>query len=151
MKNIQEIYKKIEKEAKSNKSAKARFLTIIEKDGERFIFEKKKNKIGRAIRQGDIYSHLVPVDHAHGLKLKTKQLALGSGKGAAHIAEGGIEVYEGTTLPKWCDSRTFLGPLIKVKKRQVISHPEHAHLSLAPGVYQITHQMDARTRERVND
>ena len=32
-----------------------------------------------------------------------------------------------------------------------VTHPEHAHMVLGPGCWQVTHQMDARSRERVQD
>jgi hypothetical protein len=111
----------------------------------------KEMAVGKVVRQGDIYIHRVDDDHAHGKALKDRQLALGNTMGSCHIAEKPSQVFEGTTLPKWCDRRTFMGPLVKSKKRFTVSHPEHAHVSLPPGCYQISHQMDARTMSRVQD
>jgi hypothetical protein len=111
----------------------------------------EKIDVGCVVRQGDIYIHTVEETHAHGDKLMDRQLALGNTQGSRHIAEAPAAIYAGTTVPQWCDRRTFLGPLVKSKKRFVVTHPEHAHVSLPAGEYQITHQMDARTMDRVRD
>src|SRR5205085_2372667 len=111
----------------------------------------EKIDVGCVVRQGDIYIHAVDSDHKHGEKSKSRQLALGETMGSRNVAEASAHVYAGTTLPEWCDRRTFLGPLVKAKKRFVVTHPEHAHVSLPAGEYQVTHQMDARTMARVQD
>jgi len=106
---------------------------------------------GQAVRQGDIYIHCVAGGHAHGPEAPTRQLALGETMGSRHLALAPCEVYVGTTLPEWCRPETFLGPLIVSKDRFVVGHPEHAHISLPGGAYQVTHQMDARSMDRVRD
>lgn len=111
----------------------------------------KKMDIGQVVRQGDIYIHAVSSYHSCGRKLKSRQLAVGQTRGARHVAEPPSTCYAGTTLPDYCDARTFLGPFIKSNKRFSITHPEHAHVSLPAGTYQVTHQMDARTLQRVQD
>jgi hypothetical protein len=110
-----------------------------------------KMGVGQTVRQGDIYLHRVKDGHAHGRKLKSRQLALGNTMGSRHMAGAPATVYDGTTLPEWCDRRTFMGPLIMSVERFTVTHPEHAHVELPPGCYQVTHQMDARTMERVRD
>lgn len=111
-------------------------------------------EVGQVARQGDIYLHRVDEGHARG-KLRTgpnaRQLALGSQAGARHVAEPPAVVFEGTALPAWCRERTFLGPCIESPKPFTVSHPEHAHVTLPAGTYQVTHQMDARTLDRVAD
>lgn len=104
--------------------------------------------VGQVVRQGDIYIHRVEADHAHGLALKTNQLVPGTSQGSRHVAVGG-SAYEGTTLPTWCSEDTILGPC--VDGPFTVTHPEHAHCTFGPGRFQITHQMDARTLERVQD
>ncbi len=106
--------------------------------------------VGQVVRQGDIYIHAVAPDHAHGARTKNHQLALGSTQGSRHVAPADAEVYEGTTAPTWASS-ALLGPLVKLLKAGTITHPEHAHIALHPGCYQITHQMDALTLQRVRD
>ena len=70
-----------------------------------------------------------------------------------HVAEAPAQVFEGTTLPPRCGERTFLGPFFIVPEgdRGPVTHPEHDHFDLPPGCYQVTHQMDARTLDRVQD
>ncbi len=158
MTKVNEIHAKIKKEGKRNATQEIRFHEIVVKGKESFLKLKGSDKLAKAGRQGDIYFHLVDSKHPHGPKLKTRQLALGSGKGASHIAGASILVYEGTKLPSYCGPRTFLGPFIVVKKRDMIKHglqqndkDRHGYVSLPKGSYQITHQMDARTGERVVD
>lgn len=107
--------------------------------------------VGRVVRQGDIYIHRVADDHKAGEKVESRQLAVGNTTGSRHVAEAPASVYVGTTLPSWCEPRAFLGPCIAATGRFTVSHPEHAHVELPPGRYQITHQTDVRTMERVRD
>lgn len=107
-------------------------------------------KFGQWVRQGDIYIHCVAKDHAHGQVTKNRQLAMGNTQGSRHILEGEAELFEGSKAPDWAPN-AFLGPLIKLFKRGTVTHPEHAHIDLPAGTYQITHQMDARTLQRVKD
>jgi hypothetical protein len=136
-KTVIEAHEEIERLAKENAVQEVRRIQSIE--------------IGKVIRQGDIYLHRVDEKHTRGKKLKSRQLALGNTMGSRHIAESPAKVFEGTTLPGWCDQRTFLGPLVESKKRFTVTHPEHAHVDVPAGCYQITHQTDARTMERVQD
>ena len=111
-----------------------------------------KHKVGTYGRQGNIYIHPVAAAHKHGEATKDTQLAVGEGRGSRHIVEGDVKVFLGTTLPSTVTERTFLGPMIEVgSKGATITHPEHAHVKLDAGFYQITHQMDARTLQRVRD
>lgn len=112
----------------------------------------KKIEIGQGWRQGDIYGYRVEDNHAHGKKLGSRKLAIGEGEGSNHFAEGDIEIFEGTTLPGFLGRGTFLGPLIKAPKGFKNTHPRHAHAHIKQGgTYQIVHQMDARTLQRVRD
>ena len=105
---------------------------------------------GQIVRQGDIYIHRVSDKHPAGAKTGNRQLAIGTTQGSRHVIEGDCEVFEGTTAPDWAP-RALLGPLVRLFKRGTVTHPEHAHIDLPAGSYQITHQMDARTLERVRD
>jgi hypothetical protein len=133
----QDVHAEIEREAKAKAVAEVRMVEKIE--------------IGQAIRQGDIYVHRVSPSHPHGRRLQSRQLAIGESQGSRHVAELPADVYEGTQLPPTCDRRTFLGPCIVAPARFTIVHPEHAHFSLPEGTYQVTHQTDAKTMERVID
>jgi hypothetical protein len=127
---------------------------IVQKAKEKAVAEVRmveKIKIGQAVRQGDIYIHCVAPTHLRGKKLESRQLALGDSQGSRHVAELPAAVYEGVALPESCSQRTFLGPLIVSLDRFKVVHPEHAHFSLPKGTYQVTHQSDARTKDRVID
>lgn len=111
----------------------------------------KHIKVGQYGRQGDILIHRVPDNHAHGELAKTNQLAIGITQGSRHMACGKMRVYEGTALPPTCALGTFLGPCIVAEEEFWIEHPEHAWHYYPAGVYQVTHQTDVRTRERMRD
>ena len=111
-----------------------------------------KCDIGQGYRQGDIYIYRVADNHVHGKKIGTNKLAIGEGEGSNHFAEGEIELFEGTKLPNFLNSGTFLGPLIKAPNGFKNTHPKHAHCWMEQGgTFQVTHQMDARTLQRVKD
>lgn len=115
----------------------------------------EKISVGKVVRQGDIYIHCVEASHASGRLTRNRQLAIGNTQGSRHVVDidegDSVLVYEGTALPAWCGPRTFLGPLLESDERFVITHPEHAHVSLPKGRYQVTHQVDIRTMDRVRD
>lgn len=111
--------------------------------------------VGQAVRQGDVYIHAVDTKHRHGEELKDNQLAIGNTVGSRHVAQKPATCHEGKAYPTWCSPDTFLGPLIVAKERFVITHPEHAHVSLPAGIYQVTHQatfdIKAKARRRAKD
>jgi hypothetical protein len=128
-------------------------LEQIEKGAENNISEMRfieNIEIGQFVRQGDIYIHRVHDDHPCGDVTENRQLAFGTTRGSRHILEGDAEVYLGMTAPEWA-KRALLGPMFKLFRRGTVTHPEHAHISLPAGTYQVTHQMDARTLQRVRD
>jgi hypothetical protein len=109
-------------------------------------------EIGQLIHQGDVYVHRVAGNHPRGKVLGGNKLAIGEGEGSNHFAEGASVVcYVGTKVPEWCRRGTFLGPVVVATDRWMVTHPKHACFSMPPGVYQVTHQMDARTLDRVRD
>lgn len=136
MKTAQEIFESIQEIANEKSVSETRFI--------------KKMEIGQVVRQGDIYIHCVGHKHVHGDKTNNRQLAPGSTQGSRHIVEESVEVYNGTNAPQWT-TRALLGPYIKSRNRFLVSHPEHAHVSLPPNGYQITYQLDAQTMRRVED
>jgi len=136
VKDIVELYSKLEQEAADKAVAEVRNISKIE--------------VGQVVRQGDIYIHRVENDHPHGKMAENHQLAEGNTQGSRHVADENAQVFVGTKAPQWAE-RAFLGPLVKSTVAFKIVHPEHAHVNLPAGTYQITHQMDARTLERVRD
>lgn len=107
--------------------------------------------IGQVVRQGDIYISRVADDHPHGDLLPHRQLADGTTMGSRHIVDrdAPVEVYAGTTRPAWVTG--FLGPCVVATGEWGVGHPEHARCVLGPGTYQVTHQMDALTLQRVEE
>jgi len=132
-----EAHERLVREAEANAKTEVRRIETME--------------VGKVCRQGDIYLHRVKASHPRGKAAPSNQLAIGETQGSRHVAEGRAEVFIGTTLPEWCTPGTFLGPVIVAKERLLVSHPEHAHCDLPPGTYQVTHQTDAKTRDRVAD
>ncbi len=118
-------------------------------------------------RQGDIYIGCVPVGFPKGKKTKNRQLAPGSNLGSRHIVEGDVEVY--ATIfhcPDWFQpgrgierlknqrerlARELLGPVLVSKKGFTVTHPEHGHIKVPAGTWQVCYQMDPRTEQRVQD
>lgn len=135
--SVTEAHDHLMKDAEAKVSTEVRFIKDIE--------------VGKVVRQGDIYIHAVQDNHPKGAKAQSRQLAIGTTNGSRHMAESPSQVFEGTQIPEWCARGTFLGPVVQSDKRFVVSHPEHAHVSLPPGCYQITHQLDAATLQRVRD
>jgi hypothetical protein len=141
----------METQTKDATSAHAEIERLAKANAKPEIRRIKVAAVGRVVRQGDIYIHAVEPSHSRGKKLKENQLALGDTQGSRHVAQAPAHCFDGAALPTWCDRRTFLGPLVESEDRFVITHPEHAHVSLPAGYYQITHQTDARTMDRVRD
>lgn|SRR3990167_3690141 len=137
--NTLEAMKKIEEKAKELNRNEVRVV--------------KNLPIGKAIRQGDLYVHRVADNHPIGDQLKIRQIADGFTMGARHILKGDVKVYEGKALPKYVNSRWPVGYAFRVgSEGAVLTHPEHAHIDLCDeGLYQVTHQMDIRTMQRVSD
>lgn len=117
-------------------------------------------KIGQGGRQGDIYVFRVAADWPRGKRIADRQMAVGNTQGSRHIAAGNVEVYEGKAAPEFIKFQDnngaaldpLLGPCIVVRSGDFAGeHPEHAHFVLDPGTYQVVHQMDARSLQRVQD
>lgn len=136
--DVSAAHARIEREARVKASVEVRRVPSIQ--------------IRQAVRQGDIYLHRVPLGHSRSARLiDSGQLAEGQTQGSRHVAAAPARCFEGTNLPEGCAAGTFLGPCIISNAPFTVTHPEHAHIELPAGVYQVTHQMDARTLERVRD
>lgn len=118
----------------------------------------RRIKVGHAVQQGDVYLHRVEDAHPRGAELGTRQVAVGTTVGSRHVAAGeGVEVFAGVELPSWVTPReefgasAYLGPVVVARGPWMLTHPEHAHHALPSGTYQVTYQIDERTRRRVED
>lgn len=105
-------------------------------------------KVGQAARQGDIYIRAIS-EIPKGYKKKKVgsqyQLVDGSTQGSRHIVEdtSNITAYE----PENKTNELF-GPVIEAKDCFTITHPEHAHFEMQPGLYQVTFQENWAEKER---
>ena len=107
-----------------------------------------RHTVGKVIRQGDIYVHMVKADHPVGEQVNEKQLVNGTSLGARHILQGDTIIYETADRPSWLDSKMFLGKAFDTTGRAVITHPEHAHVEFGAGFVGrcvVSHQIDMRT------
>ena len=113
-----------------------------------------KLPIGESTRQGDVYVHRMPMRHKFTTKpTGERQVAVGTTIGARHVVEGDVRVYREDIgrMPNWMDD-ILLGPVLLVGSEQAtLTHPEHAHVVLGEGCWQVTYQMDERTRRAVQD
>lgn len=93
---------------------------------------------GDVFRQGDVYVELLDRLPA-GVKFvknPSPQLAPGTTQGSRHVLDSldGVQVYA-------LDGADVLtGPVIHCREERTITHPEHGHVILPPGVYGITYQ-----------
>ena len=93
---------------------------------------------GDEIRQGDVY--LYPLDYVPGYERKADggmQLAPGDSPGSRHIVVGAAATFE---RPDRFDPLD--GPLLRAFERVVLTHPEHADISLPAGWYEVRYQRD---------
>lgn len=99
--------------------------------------------IGHELRQGDVY--LLPMEMPDLTNLKQTadmQLAPGASKGSRHIMTGKCRIFERES------SDPLVGPAVIVDERCILTHPEHAHMSLPPGAYSARFQIDLQREER---
>ncbi|MGD0656359.1 MAG: hypothetical protein ABSA16_18655 [Thermoguttaceae bacterium] len=119
----------------------------------------RRIEIGHAIQQGDVYLHRVPDNFPHGEQIgaESVQVALGTGNGARHMAEGAVKVYKGVRLPDTVRAplnvqpHEVTGPVVVASDTWNLTHPEHPHHCLPAGTYQVTYQYDPMTMRRVQD
>ena len=77
-------------------------------------------------------------------------MAIGEGEGSNHFAEGDVMVYAGVQAPPWAPN-ALLGPVVVAKVAWRNTHTTHPHFHNPAGTYQVTHQLNWRTQQRVVD
>jgi hypothetical protein len=105
-------------------------------------------KVGECARQGDIYvaplaalpKGLTPITLA--ALGERGQLALGTTDGSRHIAVG-----NGLSLYRRNNATALDGPVIEALEPFTVTHPEHAHMTFAAGLYDVTYQRDCEQEE----
>ena len=119
------------------------------------VREIKNFPIGKHVRQGDVYILRVADNAPRGKETFERQLAQGNTQGSRHMAVGTLKCFQPSTdrpAAMLSDARAYLpGPLVVATKEWSVTHPEHAHYKLPAGTYQIMHQLDPRTMQRVAD
>lgn len=133
--------------------------TIQESPADQNLRITRRIEIGSVIQQGDVYLHRVADNHPRGKQIgkNSVQIALGTGNGARHVAEGDVEVFEGLQLPPGVSApmgvepQEITGPVVVASKFWHETHPEHPHHRLPAGTYQVTYQFDQHTMQRVAD
>lgn len=108
-------------------------------------------KPGQAVRQGDVY--LVATQGLKvGKAIFNRQLAPGETQGSRHIAEFPAQIFEGPGHPiQGIAANALLGPVVESTQPWNLAHPEHAHVSLPAGQYQVIYQLDFAAQRRVQD
>lgn len=121
----------------------------------------ERMEAGQFVRQGDIYlvclamnqvpEGLVPTDN--------RQLAPGTTQGSRHIVDNTVDVFKHpkqgeivlTNRTRGSEAGHAIGPVIVAKDYFQVTHPEHAHMSLPAGTYQVLGQIDPVELRRVLD
>lgn len=105
-------------------------------------------QVGEWVRQGDLMIRRINQRPQGCRKLQTLNLVPGDlSQGARHAVEGPGILY---ALPK---PTALQGPVLVAQGRVQITHPEHAHVSLPAGCYEVLYQRDFAAEElaRVRD
>lgn len=100
-------------------------------------------EVGQWVRQGDVYLRAIQAPALDTYEpIAERQLAPGTTKGSRHIAEGNVTIYRYDA-----PASPLLGPVVCAHERFTVTHPEHAHVSLPSGWYQVLFQRDFAQEE----
>jgi hypothetical protein len=104
---------------------------------------------GDTHRQGDLYIMCLAALPASVVCTQAqKQLVPGSTQGSRHA----LDSLEGVEFYSLLQATQLDGPVLVLTKRRTVTHPEHGHVSLPPGVYAVTYQRQyAEKLRRVQD
>lgn len=119
-----ETYEQVRTAAVENKNTDARQVDAIDP----FEFG----------HQGDVYLWALPEipDCAEPDPKPRAQLADGDTQGSRHILDDLSKV----EMFKLKEPNPLQGPVIRVKETVTLTHPEHAHVILSPGIYFVSFQ-----------
>lgn len=110
--------------------------------------------VGEWVRQGDVNILRIEKIGKSWKKNGNRQLAPGTSPGSRHIVTVGPTLFVSLDINPTDRSRgpvRLLGPQIEAKERFEVEHPEHAHISLPPGNYQVSYQLDFQRQQAVCD
>lgn len=93
---------------------------------------------GDTFRQGDLYITLLDdlPEHCVYAPQQDLQLAPGQTKGSRHI----LDHHKGVAIYFRARSTPLDGPILHLTEQRTVTHPEHGHVILPPGIYAITYQ-----------
>lgn len=153
MQTVKEVIEKIQEQANQNQANPVLRVVQI-----------PKLKTGECYRQGDLYIFKVADNHPVGKELDRRQLADGHSIGQRHVITGGdFKIYESVKPPvlpkgygqiKDLNVRAGKGYAFDILELNDTrnAHPEHSHFVFQQcGRYQVHHQTDFYTLERVAD
>lgn len=109
-------------------------------------------KLQQAVRQGDIYLVKIDRDVSKLQPLDTQQLIPGTSQGSRHVAEPPARLFvDDNKVLDGIAPTALRGPVVDSSERFLVTHPEHAHISLPKGTYQVLYQLDFQAQRRVAD
>jgi hypothetical protein len=111
-------------------------------------------KVGQFARQGDVYIERIASVNADWKVSADRQLAPGTSPGSRHVVTAGPVLRVSPTVnPRETSKRgvRLLGPQIHAEHGFTVTHPEHAHLCMPPGDYQVSYQLDFNQQRAVRD
>lgn len=120
-------------------------------------------EVGEHVRQGDcLIERLTRVPKVFSVRTTNRQLAPGTTQGSRHV----LGVAKTDWLGEWSqpdqlphehevwilpkaeqEKQPLVGPVIVITGRCVVTHPEHAHVSLPSGTYGVTYERDLEREE----
>lgn len=110
--------------------------------------------VGEFARQGDVYLERISSLSKDWTKTGNRQLAPGTSPGSRHVVTKGPTLFVSPELIPRENTRTgvrLLGPQIEAREPFTVEHPEHAHITLPPGLYQASYQLDFQQQQAVRD
>lgn len=111
----------------------------------------KNMKVGQVVRQGDVYLKMIKspeIDESYA-EYRNNQIAPGNTKGSRHIVSGNVKMFIKKEMSRQDNATT--GPVISASEEFCVTHPEHAHMQLPAGDYQVTYQLNFAQQHRVRD
>lgn len=125
-------------------------LEVIKSDPEKLDTKKPQRfpeaaSPGNFFRQGDLYITVIKSIPGDAVKSAVRlQVADGNTQGSRHCldAKTGVEMFSKARQTQ------LDGPMIRLRKERTITHPEHGHVILPPGCYEITYQRNLDSEER---
>lgn len=110
--------------------------------------------IGEFVRQGDVYLQRIAAVDKTWAPIKNRQLAPGASPGSRHVVTQGPVLLASPIANPQERARggvRLLGPQIHAEKPFTVEHPEHAHLCMPAGDFQVSYQLDFNQQRAVRD